>query len=100
VDAKGFKVDQALVKHVARLAQLEVGPDEVVQLERDLGKIIDYFGALNASATSPEAHGVVSRRALPRRERDDSVQPSLSAEAAVSQAAHQQTLFRVPRVIE
>jgi aspartyl-tRNA(Asn)/glutamyl-tRNA(Gln) amidotransferase subunit C len=90
------KVDQALVQHVARLAQLELGADEAVQLERDLSKIIDYFGALQ------KAPGTNSRpEALPGVERDDVVRPSLSVEDALGGApARHDTQFKVPRVIE
>ncbi|MDD5750533.1 MAG: Asp-tRNA(Asn)/Glu-tRNA(Gln) amidotransferase subunit GatC [Candidatus Pacebacteria bacterium] len=40
-------IDEALVKHIARLARLDLSDNERVKIQRDLSSILDYITHLN-----------------------------------------------------
>jgi aspartyl-tRNA(Asn)/glutamyl-tRNA(Gln) amidotransferase subunit C len=39
-------IDQKTVAHLADLARMKIGPEETARLEKELGSILDYVGAL------------------------------------------------------
>ncbi len=92
-------IDRKTVEHVARLARLELGDDEVELLASQLARIVDYVDKLNeldVSKDEPMAHA--AEGALLR---DDSVKESLPRKAALEGApASADGFFRVPPVIE
>lgn len=87
------------VAALARLARLELAPDEQELFARQLGDILEYarhVQDVNTKGVPPTSHALVTEMRL----RDDEVRPSLprdEAQAAAPAAAH--GLFKVPRVL-
>jgi aspartyl-tRNA(Asn)/glutamyl-tRNA(Gln) amidotransferase subunit C len=78
-------ITRETVLHVARLARLELAPDEVDKLQEDLGKILGYVEQLGELKTDgvPETSHVAAERA-PFRE--DGLVPSLDTDLALGEA--------------
>jgi aspartyl-tRNA(Asn)/glutamyl-tRNA(Gln) amidotransferase subunit C len=98
------KVTVADVERVAELAHLELAPDEVEPMLRDLNAILDYVAELNQLDTSgiePLAQvGELESAAVPEP-RTDVVVPSLDRAAVMAQAPETDgAFFKVPKVIE
>jgi aspartyl-tRNA(Asn)/glutamyl-tRNA(Gln) amidotransferase subunit C len=89
------------VRHIARLARLELAPEEEERLAQQLSAILDYvkqLEALDVSQVEPMTHAL-AEGAAPLRE--DQVAPSLAPEEALRNApARAGTCFKVPRIIE
>jgi aspartyl-tRNA(Asn)/glutamyl-tRNA(Gln) amidotransferase subunit C len=89
------------VAHTAKLARLELTPDELKRFGRELARITDYMAQLSEALTDD----VPSDPVLPLvadvdAMRDDVVTPSLDQETAISQAPDSSNgFFRVPRVV-
>jgi aspartyl-tRNA(Asn)/glutamyl-tRNA(Gln) amidotransferase subunit C len=106
-----MKLTLEQVRHVAMLARLALTPEEETRCQVQLSAILDAVDQLNALDTSQvepttQMESIVqgalppSLRAQPGL-REDVVQPSLGAEAAVANApARSGTRFAVPRVLE
>jgi|SRR5579863_836754 len=99
------KVSVEDVERVAELAHLELAPDEMPGMVRDLNAILDYVAELNELDTSgvaplaqvSELDGAGSASSL----RQDTPRPSLDRAAVMSQAPETDGLFfKVPKVIE
>ena len=78
-------ITKSVVLHVARLARLELDPDEVPGLEQDLRRIVEYVDELAGVDTRgvvPTAHIAVTQAPL----RTDAVTPGLPREAALAEA--------------
>ncbi|GAB4267359.1 MULTISPECIES: Asp-tRNA(Asn)/Glu-tRNA(Gln) amidotransferase subunit GatC [Deferrisoma] len=90
--------DQVL--HVAQLARLEFGDDEIDAFTEQLSAILDYVAKLDEldlADTEPMAHVHDAVNAF----RDDEVRPSLGQEAVLANAPEAEDgCFRVPKVIE
>lgn len=92
---------KAEVEAVARLAQLDLTPDEIALYARQLGDFLQYAAdvlAVDTTGVEPTAH-VFSRRDA---DRVDEVRPSLDRDAVLAgapDAALGAGLFKVPRVI-
>ncbi len=93
------------VERVAELAHLELAPDEMPGMVRDLNAILDYVADLNQLDTCgvtplaqvSELEGAGGASSL----RDDTVVPSLPRTAVMSQAPETDgAFFKVPKVIE
>jgi aspartyl-tRNA(Asn)/glutamyl-tRNA(Gln) amidotransferase subunit C len=88
------------VRHVARLAALELTEDEAHALCDELGAILDYMAtleALDVSGVEPTFHPLRMAAAL----RADRLQPSLSREQALAAAPESaEGAFAVPKVLE
>ncbi|MBK9139435.1 MAG: Asp-tRNA(Asn)/Glu-tRNA(Gln) amidotransferase subunit GatC [Verrucomicrobia bacterium] len=88
------------VKYVARLARLELTPDEERKLGGQLNAILDYFAKLrelDVTGIEPMAHAVP----LANITRPDEVRPSLpTAEALRNAPAQANGLFTVPKIVE
>ncbi len=70
---------------IARLAHLELSPEELDRMTRDLGQILGYvrqLGELDLAGVAPTAHVQIER--LPLRE--DEPRPSLPHELALREA--------------
>lgn len=91
-------MDETTVRHVARLARLEI-PD-VARYAADLAKITQYLSQL----AEVDVSGVeMTVHPLPERNqwREDSARPGLTREQAVANAPDsEQNFFKVPPVIE
>jgi len=89
------------VRRIARLARLEVAPEEEARLAQQLSAILDYvkqLEALDVSGVEPMTHAL-AEGAVPLRE--DEVAESLAPEQALANApARAGTCFKVPRIIE
>jgi aspartyl-tRNA(Asn)/glutamyl-tRNA(Gln) amidotransferase subunit C len=113
-----MSIDKTLVRHVARLACLELPkvqnkdgswsePEEhlindqrLEKLSQELGKILNYvkeLETLDLDGVEATSHGVP----LPTKYRSDTVGPALGVKRALETApASAQNSFRVPKVIE
>jgi aspartyl-tRNA(Asn)/glutamyl-tRNA(Gln) amidotransferase subunit C len=93
-------IDPAAVDHVARLARLELAPDERRRMAAELAGILEHaeqIQALDLDDVEPTSHALALSNAL----RPDEVTPSLPAEEALLGAPEAEDgRFRVPRVIE
>jgi aspartyl-tRNA(Asn)/glutamyl-tRNA(Gln) amidotransferase subunit C len=93
-------IDPADLAHVAALARLALGDDELASMTRDLEQMLDYVATLDGLDTegvSPTAHGFE----LPTPFRPDLPEAPLDPELAVANAPERQgTAFLVPKVLE
>lgn len=89
------------VEAVARLAQLDLTPDEIALFARQLGEFLGYATevlAVDTAGVEPTTSVLTDRQT----DRPDEVQPSLDRTAALANApdpAAEAGLFKVPRVI-
>lgn len=87
------------VRHVAKLARLELSEQEETQLTEQLGAILGYVEQLSEVDTAgvePTAHALPLVNVL----RPDEPRPSLSqAEVLQNAPASEQGMFRVPRIL-
>jgi aspartyl-tRNA(Asn)/glutamyl-tRNA(Gln) amidotransferase subunit C len=94
------KISLEQVRHVARLARLELTAAEEERMQADLSAILDHVAKLeelDTSAVEPTAQ--VAEAGTPFR--DDVVTNRPAAEEILANApARQGTLFKVPRIIE
>ena len=93
------KISQDDVRYVARLARLNLSPEEMERFTIQLDSILAYIDKLNELDTSnvePISHVIDVCNAF----RDDMVGPSFSREAALENAPDtEQGFFKVPRII-
>ena len=78
-------IDREEVLHVARLARLKLGEDEIEPLARELSAILDHvahIGELDLDGVAPTTHVVEMTGAL----RADEPRASLPREVALAQA--------------
>lgn len=87
------------VRHVARLARLELDEAEILALQGELNTLIGHFADiqhLDLSALEPESHAVSVRNVWG----EDLVGPTLPREAALRNAPMSKAgLFVVPTII-
>lgn len=88
------------VAYIAKLAKLELSPEETSSFTEDLNQILDYVAQLSqwdTEGVAPMAHPLPTMDAL----RADCHAPSLSNEAAMANAPlAQEGQIRVPKVVE
>ena len=88
------------VQRVARLARLELTPEETETFTGQMDAILSYVDTLNELDTTniiPTSHAVPMENAF----RDDEARPSIGVENALANAPDQvEGFFRVPKVIE
>jgi len=78
-------IDREQVLHVARLARLKLGEDEIEPLRKELSAVLDHvarIGELDLEGVAPTSHVVEVSGAL----RADEPRPSLPREVALAQA--------------
>jgi aspartyl-tRNA(Asn)/glutamyl-tRNA(Gln) amidotransferase subunit C len=89
-------IERQDVLHVARLARLDLGEDEVETLTRELGAILDAVGKvseLDLADVPPTSHPLDVVNVWG----DDEPEPSLTLEDALANAPDPEgALFRVP----
>jgi len=94
------KISLAEVEHVARLARLELGPEEKERMRRELDAVLAYIDKLRAVDTEgvePTSHAVPLTNVM----RDDAPRPSLPREEMLANAPDPHgDFFRVPKIIE
>jgi aspartyl-tRNA(Asn)/glutamyl-tRNA(Gln) amidotransferase subunit C len=94
------KISLEQVRHVARLARLELSAEDEVRLQADMSSILGYVDKLNELDTggvAPTAQ--VGEAGTPMR--DDAVTNRPAPEEMLANApARQGGFFKVPRIIE
>ena len=95
--ADPISVDDAA--HVARLARLDLTPDELERFTGQLGAVLEHaadIAALDIGDVPPTAHPLPLVNVL----RDDEVRPGLDRDEVLAQApATEDGRFRVPRIL-
>jgi aspartyl-tRNA(Asn)/glutamyl-tRNA(Gln) amidotransferase subunit C len=93
-------IDRAAVDHVARLARLDLSPEERERMRVELSHILEHaekIQALDLDKVEPTSHAIPITNAL----RADEVTASLSQEGALANAPDvEDGRFKVPRIIE
>jgi aspartyl-tRNA(Asn)/glutamyl-tRNA(Gln) amidotransferase subunit C len=94
------EIDETQVRHIARLARLNLTPREVVLFAGQLAEILDYFDQLQTVDTEgvePMAHALPLKNVM----RDDLPRPGLDVEAALANAPQREgPFFKVPPVLD
>lgn len=95
-----MKIDETLVRHVAKLARLRLREGEAERYAAQLGRMVEYveqLSALDVSGLEATAHVLEA----PTPFREDEPRPSLPQEEALANAPDREDpFFKVPRVIE
>lgn len=88
------------VRHVAKLARLDLDETEMLSLQGELNALLGHFAdieGIDAKGIEPKSHAV----ALQNVWADDIAEPSLSRERALANSASSKAgLFLVPAIIE
>lgn len=95
-----MKITPDIVRHVAGLARLELGEDEALKMENQLGDILGYIGLLDdldLLDIPPTSHVLDIANVM----REDEAKPSLPVEKGLANAPDRQgTSFKVPKIME
>jgi aspartyl-tRNA(Asn)/glutamyl-tRNA(Gln) amidotransferase subunit C len=98
------RVTVAEVERVAELAHLELAPEEIAPMLRDLNAILDYVAELNQLDTAgvePLAQVSELEHATLPAPRPDRLEPSFERATVMAQAPETDgAFFKVPKVIE
>ena len=98
MDEKRITIDQ--VRHVARLARLELSAAEEQSLQSDLSAILSYVDKLNQLNTEEvEPTTQVGESGTPTRDDQITNQPA-PEEMLANAPARSRNFFKVPRIIE
>lgn len=93
-------IERKTVEHVAKLARLQLTPEELDRYGQQLGAILDYIAkleTLDIAALEPLAHAVDTANVF----REDVPRPCLPREAALQNAPERTSdFFVVPKIIE
>lgn len=96
-DSPGLRRED--VAHVARLARIDLGEEELDRFAGQLAAVLDHFAeisSLDTAGVEPTAHPLPICNVL----RPDVVVPSLDRDEVLAQApAVEDHRFRVPRII-
>ena len=96
----GSSLDEAAVRHVARLARLKITDAEAALFASQLSKVLEYVEQLNEVDTDdvlPTAHALPVSNVL----REDVVRPSWTPDQALHNAPDCiNGFFRVPKVLD
>jgi aspartyl-tRNA(Asn)/glutamyl-tRNA(Gln) amidotransferase subunit C len=82
-------IDRDEVLHVARLARLVLGEDELEPMARELSAVLDHIakiGELELDGVAPTTHVVADAMPTHPALRPDEARPSLPREVALAQA--------------
>jgi aspartyl-tRNA(Asn)/glutamyl-tRNA(Gln) amidotransferase subunit C len=93
-------IDRAQVRHVARLARLQLSAEEEERTAAQLGKVLEYverLAAVDVSGVEPLSFAGEATTAM----REDEPRPGLPREKVLAAAPQQDgQAFVVPRIIE
>ena len=93
-------IERATVEHVAKLARLQLSPDEIDRYGKQLGAILDYIAkleTLDVSKLEPLVHAVDTSNVF----REDEPRPGLERSAALQNAPEKSAdFFIVPKIVE
>ena len=94
------RISREDVQHVARLARLELSPDDLVRMQAELSNILAYIDKLRSVDTAgvpPTSHAVPLTNVM----REDESRPSLPLADMLANAPEAAgDFFRVPRIVE
>ena len=94
------RIDETLVRKVAKLARLELTDDEVKEFTVQLGEILEYVQKLNELNTAdikPLAHCLPISNCF----REDKIKPSIGTEKALENAPQRDgEFFKVPKILD
>jgi len=91
-------ITQETVEHVAKLARLELTPDEIQRYTQDLGKILSLVEQLNEVDLSQIEVGMDVN--TPTNFREDKPVREFNREALMKNAPHEEDgFFRVPKIL-
>lgn len=94
-----MKLSPEQVRHVAKLARLEIEPAAVEKLASQLETILEYveqLGEVNTEGVTPTSHAISLTNAF----REDQVHEHLPRDKALQNApSHEEGAFTVPKVI-
>ena len=94
------RINLEQVRHVARLARLELGADEEKALASELSALVSYIDQLNQLDTdNVEPTAQVAEAGTPLRADEITNQPAADAMLANAPARHG-NFFRVPKIID
>jgi aspartyl-tRNA(Asn)/glutamyl-tRNA(Gln) amidotransferase subunit C len=97
-----MSIDRAQVRHVARLARLQLSAEEEERFAQQLGHVLDYIERLSAvdvAGVEPLTFAGDAAAAAPMR--PDEPRPSLEREKVLSAAPQADgRAFVVPRILE
>ena len=97
---KNSKLSEDKVRHVAKLAKLELGANEIEKFQKQLSEILDYVAILNEDETG-KVEPTSQVTGLENVFREDKVEKSLIQEEALSGAKNkQQGRFKVKAILE
>jgi aspartyl-tRNA(Asn)/glutamyl-tRNA(Gln) amidotransferase subunit C len=88
------------VEHIASLARLELGAEEVTAMARDMDRVLGYVATLDELDTSgiePTAHAIALQTPVRLDEAVPGMDPELAVEGAPQSAG---TAFVVPKVLD
>lgn len=95
-----MSIDQATVRHIARLARIRVSDDEAQQLEGELSSILTWVEQLGEVDTADVAP-MTSVIEVEMKQRQDEVNDGGIAEDVVGNAPERDNhFFVVPKVVE
>src|SRR4029078_6178069 len=98
--AESDKLDEAQVRHVAKLGRLKISDADVARYSTQLTAIIGYIAQLKSvdvTGVEPMAHPLPLKNVL----REDVVKPSLPVEAVLANAPGKDgPYFTVPKVLD
>jgi aspartyl-tRNA(Asn)/glutamyl-tRNA(Gln) amidotransferase subunit C len=93
-------INEAQVRHVAKLSRLKLTDEQISIYTRQLGNILGYIeklSELDTEGVEPTAHVAPLRSVL----RDDVARPGMGVEKVLQNAPDaDEDFFRVPRVLE
>ncbi len=94
------KIGEAQVRHVAKLARLDLTDEEVARFSTQLSAVLGYMEKLNeldTDSVEPLAHCLPIHNIF----REDVVTESLDTELALENAPqHFENFFKVPKVLD
>jgi aspartyl-tRNA(Asn)/glutamyl-tRNA(Gln) amidotransferase subunit C len=94
------EINEAQVRHVAKLSRLKLTDEQAALYTRQLGSILDYIKKLNELDTAgvePTAHAAPLRSVL----REDVARPGMGVDKVLQNAPDSDgEFFKVPRVLE
>ncbi len=94
-----MRITKEEIAHVAKLARLQMDEESVELFTKQVGDILAYIEKLNRLNTEgipPASHAISITNAF----REDEMRPSISAEAALSNAPQtEDDMFVVPKVL-
>lgn len=97
-ESKKIRIDADIVRHVAKLARLELTDSEIKKFSKDLNEILAAFAVLDKAKTNEKP----SFQPLPVKDvmRDDSEEKCLTQEEALANTKHKENgYFKGPRVV-